>query len=290
MDSPVALVTGGGSGIGLAVAEHLIQFHGYKVAILDLVEERVKEAAIKLGDNCLALCVDITDYQAQAKAFLQTWEWGGCRLDFVFLNAGIGDSDSLYLDSSIDPQTDLPLPLNLRVFDVNLNAVLQGIHLARHFFSDKNSIKGGRIVVTASMLGLYPNHSIPMYSSTKHALVGLVRSLAPVYAKDAITVNALCPALIETNIMAEHVRPMWDRKQLTPLNTALKAMDMVVADKKLTGKTMELSLENVDLKTQPEYSTENIRWVCEQHTLWETVAEPVLPRKPGQNTDLTDAP
>lgn len=283
MSSPVAIVTGGGSGIGFAIAEHLIQFHGYKVAIFDLDEQRIQAQAAKLGDNCLALRVDVTDYDKQAKAFLQTWEWGGCRLDSVYLNAGIGDTDSLYKDFNIDEQTGLPKPLDLRAMDVNLTAVIQGIHLARHFFSEKNSIKGGQIVVTSSMYGLYPTHAVPLYSTAKHALVGLVRSLAPVYAKDAMTINALCPALVDTNIISEQVMRLWDPRQFTPLSTVLKAVDITLGDKQLTGKTLELSLDDVDITSQPDYTRPNQKFVASQDLFWEMVGEPLLPRKPGEN-------
>ena len=84
------MITGGGSGIGLAVAEHLVHFYGYRVAILDIVEERGKAAAERLNagsDSCLFLHVDASDYGQQAKAFQQAFEWGGNRLDLFFANA-----------------------------------------------------------------------------------------------------------------------------------------------------------------------------------------------------------
>ncbi|KAF2168161.1 hypothetical protein M409DRAFT_65664 [Zasmidium cellare ATCC 36951] len=284
MSTPIALITGGGSGIGLAVAEHLIQFHGYKVAIADIVKERATEQAARLGsDHCLALHADVTDYDSQAKAFVQTFEWGGNRLDLFFANAGIGDLDSLYKDLEIDESTGLPKPLNIRCVEVNLLAVMQGIHLARHFFSEKNSKPGGRIVATSSSLGLYPNHAIPQYSASKHALVGLIRSLAPVYAKDNITINTLNPALIETNIMPAEVLVKWDRSGLTPMDRALQAFDMILGDGKLTGQTIELARDGLFFKRQPEYAMENTRWMCERHALWEEVAEPLMPRPPGEN-------
>src|ERR1700760_916611 len=85
MDAPVAIVTGGASGIGLGIAEHLIQFHGYRVAILDMDESRVKEQSDRLGSqHCLGLEVDVTDYNQQAQAFVKAFEWGGNRLDLFF--------------------------------------------------------------------------------------------------------------------------------------------------------------------------------------------------------------
>ncbi|KAF7190326.1 Short-chain dehydrogenase/reductase ATR7 [Pseudocercospora fuligena] len=284
MASPVALITGGASGIGLAVAEHLIQFYGYKVAICDIVKSRVQAQTAALGtDHCLGLCFDVADYSALAKAFIQCYEWGGNRMDLVYLNAGIGDTDSLYKDLHIDSNTGLPAPVDLRVLDVNLHAVINGINLARHFFLEKNERRGGRIAVTSSVLGLYPNHSIPLYTASKHALVGLVRALAPVYAKDNISINAILPTMIDTNLMPEMIRPLWNKDQLTPLSTALKAFDMILADTDMTGRVMELVLDEVITKPPTAYSRPNIGWMCEQDYLWESAMEPIMPRKPGQN-------
>ena len=285
MNAPIALITGGGSGIGLAVAEHLINHYGYRVGILDIDKARVDEQSARLGShNCLGVHADVTDYDQQAQAFVQTFEWGGNRLDLFFANAGIGDQDSLYKDLAMDERTGLPKPLNLRTINVNLDAVIQGVHLARHFFSEKNTRKGGRIVATASVIGLYPNHALPLYTASKHGVVGLVRACAPVYLKDNITINAILPTLIETNLMPKHVAAnMHIPEQMTPMSTALKAFDALLRNVKLTGQIMELALQDVVFKQQPEYSRANTKWMFEQMTLWETACEPLMPRKPGDN-------
>lgn len=292
MDTPVALVTGGASGIGLAITEHLIHHYGYKVAIVDISEERVQEQSSRLGSNaCLGIRADISDYNQQSKAFLQTFEWGGNRLDVFFANAGIGDYDSLYMDTQMDESTGLPKPLNLVTLDVNLNAVIQGVHLARHFFCEKNNKKGGRIIATSSVVGLYPLYTIPLYSASKHGIVGLVRSLAPVYLKDNITINALNPTLVWTNLMPRDVAEKYkDPKNLTPMSTVLKAFDAILSDRELTGQTMELTLDDVVFKQQPEYSRPNIAWMFGQKDMWEEVCEPLLPRKPGQNAAIVKQP
>lgn len=203
--------------------------------------------------------------------------------ELMCTSAGIGDTDSLYKDLAVDETSGLPKPLDLRIFDVNLHSNLQGIHLARHFFNSKNTSPGGRIVLTSSAVGLYPNHCIPMYSASKHALVGLIRSLAPVYAKDDISINAICPSMIETNLMPAEVRPKWDRAQLTPMSTALKAFDAMLADKKMTGQTMELTLDEVVFTPCPDFQRPNTRWMSEQHELWEAAMRDYLPRPPLQN-------
>ena len=291
-------MTGGGSGIGLGVTEHLINHHGYRVAIIDIDKARVTEESSGLGsNNCLGIHADITNYDQHAQAFLQTFEWGGNRLDLFFANAGIGDQDSLYTDSDMDSSTGLPKPLNLRTIDVNLNAVLQGVHFARHFFSEKNSRKGGHIVATSSVIGLYPNHPMPLYATSKHGVVGLVRSLAPVYAKDNITVNAILPTLIETNLMPKHMTSaLHQPDQTTPMVTALKTFDpilspeQILGQKMLTGQIMELALDDVVFKQKPPYSRENTRWMFEQSELWERLCQRVLPRPPGENAVVVQPP
>lgn len=182
----------------------------------------------------------------------------------------------------LDENTGLPKPIVLKTLDVNLNAVIQGVHLARHFFS-KNATPRGRIVITSSCLGVYSNHVLPLYTASKHALVGFVRATAPVYAGMGITINAILPVLIETNLMPEPLRPLWDRTQLTPMATALKAFDTFLADDKMTGQTVELTLDELVFSQQQAYSTPNARWMCEEHKLWEMAGEPLMPHPPGQN-------
>jgi len=292
MSKPVALITGGANGIGFAVAEHLILRHGYRVSIIDVNAESGKAAATQLnaaGDNCLFLRVDVTDYRGQAEAFQKTFEWGGNRLDLFFANAGIGDSDSVYKDLfDLDEKTGLPKPLNLKVLDVNLNAVLNGVNLARHFLTVKNSdpSKGGKIWVTSSCVGLYPNHCIPLYTASKHALIGFVRSTAPVLAGLNISINAILPTLIETNLMPEAIRPLWDRSELTPMSTALKAVDAFMEDDKLTGQTVELCLEDLVFSKQQPFATPNSKYVCERIDLWEAAGARILPKPPGENYAL----
>jgi len=281
------LITGGGSGIGFAVAQHLVNFHGFRVAIIDINAERAKFAAESINtasDNCMFVHVDVSNYDQQARAFAQTFEWGGNRLDLFFANAGVGDNESVYVDvSGIDETTVLPKPLELNTIDVNLKAVIQGVNIARFFFA-KNARQGGRIVITASCLGVYSNHALPLYTAANHGLVGFVRACAPVFAGiGPILINAILPTLIETNLMPEPIRPLWDRNQLTPMSTALKVFDMFLADDKMTGETVELALDQLIFSHQQPYSTPNSQWMCEEHKLWEMATKRILPKEPGQN-------
>ena len=129
-----------------------------------------------------------------------------------------------------------------------------------------------------------PHHAVPLYASTKHALVGFVRSVAPVFGAENITINAILPAMIETGIMPEHLRPLWDPKGITPMKTAMRAYDNIIDDDSINGQTIELSLDETVFKQRPEYSTDNIRWVVAGTThIWEQAAEVLMPRKVGSN-------
>ncbi|EME86093.1 uncharacterized protein MYCFIDRAFT_39928 [Pseudocercospora fijiensis CIRAD86] len=286
MASPVALITDGASGIDVAVAEHLIQFHEYKVAISDIFKSRVQEQITALGtDLCLGICFDVADYSALAKAFIRCYERGGNRIALVYLNAGIGDTDSLYNDLHIVSNAGLPAPVDLRVMDVNLHAVINAINPGRYFILEENERRSGEIAVTSSVLGLYPNHSISPYTASKHALVGLVRALAPVNAKDNISINAILSTMIDTNLMPEAIRPLWRRDHLTSLSTALKAFDAILADAKMTGRVVELVLDEVIMNPLAEYTRPNIRWTCEQDCSWKSEMGPIRPWTPGQNAE-----
>ena len=89
MSKPVAIVTGSGSGIGLAVATHLYSI-GYKTVIVDLNPKTGEEAAAKLGPDATFIQCDVSSYPSQARMFKKAYEWGGNRLDFCHANAGIG--------------------------------------------------------------------------------------------------------------------------------------------------------------------------------------------------------
>lgn len=152
MSSPVAIVTGGASGIGEAVVKHLIG-KGYKVVIADLNTKAGESLAKELGPNALFHHTDVAKYSEQTALFKKAFTWGGNRLDFLAANAGVDDRQNLFdpeiaLDSNGDP-----LPLDLTTINVDLIGVIQGIWLFRHY-ARQNKKPGGKIVVTSSMAGL----------------------------------------------------------------------------------------------------------------------------------------
>jgi 15-hydroxyprostaglandin dehydrogenase (NAD) len=98
MTTPVAIITGGASGIGLAVTQHLLSPpYSYKVVIADLVPASTGiPLAQSLGPNCLFHQTDVSVYAQQASLFAKAFEWEGGRLDFFAANAGIDNRESLY--------------------------------------------------------------------------------------------------------------------------------------------------------------------------------------------------
>ncbi|KAB8191810.1 SDR family NAD(P)-dependent oxidoreductase [Nonomuraea phyllanthi] len=186
----VVLVTGGAGGIGAAVARRFART-GAQVVIADLDETAGQALATEI--DALFVPADVTqerDNQTAVEAALTAF--GG--LDLVHLNAGTGGSgDGLDLDSY------------RRIIAVNLDGTMYGIRAALPALA---STGGGAIVVTSSLAGVSPNPFDPIYSASKHAVIGLVRSLAHTLSASGVTINAICPGFVETPMLEgirEHV-------------------------------------------------------------------------------------
>ena len=152
MSQPVGIVTGGASGIGLAVTKHLLS-RGYKVVIADLNNVEGERLATTLGSNVIYQHTDVSSFSQQRALFDRAFKWGGNRLDFLAANAGVDDRQSMYeTDEKLD-EDGLPLELNLKTVRVCLDAAFQGIWLFKHY-ARKNKVLGGKIVITASAAGL----------------------------------------------------------------------------------------------------------------------------------------
>lgn len=187
----VALVTGGSNGIGAAVAERLTR-SGTKVVLADLDEATGEDLAIRIGATFVRC--DVREPQNLTAAVeVAESTYGG--LDLVHLNAGVTTGCGL--------GEDFDLELYRRAMAINLDGVVFGVHAALPALLRRG---GGQIVATASMAGIVAPPFDPVYVANKHAVVGLVRSLAVEYASQDIRVNALCPSFAETNII-EGIRP-----------------------------------------------------------------------------------
>ncbi|WP_327090847.1 SDR family NAD(P)-dependent oxidoreductase [Nonomuraea sp. NBC_01738] len=185
-----AVVTGGASGIGRAVARELAM-RGAAVTIADLDEETGKRTAEEFGLDFVPL--DVTDAEAVAEVYGRVRRERG-RLDFVFNNAGIaigGRTEELTLDH-----------WNLAI-DVNLRGVVNGVHAAYPLMLEQGH---GHIVNTASLAGLVPAPLMLPYTTTKHAVVGLSMALRAEAASRGVRVSVVCPGFTDTPLL-DHANP-----------------------------------------------------------------------------------
>jgi len=187
----VAFVTGGATGIGLAVARAL-SARGATVAIFNRNQERAKTAVAELtstGGKASAFAADIADPASVESAFGQALESLG-RVDILVNNSGI-TRDGVFLRMS-DEQWREVLDTNLGGAFRCCKAVARAMMKARY----------GRIVNVSSVVGLMGNAGQANYAASKAGLLGLTKSLARELASRSITVNAVCPGFIETDMTA----------------------------------------------------------------------------------------
>jgi 15-hydroxyprostaglandin dehydrogenase (NAD) len=110
----------------------------------------------------------------------------------------------------------------------------------------------------------------PQYTASKYGIVGLCRATGPIFVKEGITVNAICPAFIPTNLCPPETAKLWPKEHITPLTTVYKAFDAFLADDTLTGQAVELSLDNIYFRPQHEYVNESQRWVgLDSQKIWD---------------------
>jgi NAD(P)-dependent dehydrogenase (short-subunit alcohol dehydrogenase family) len=182
----VALVTGGASGIGRAVATALAE-RGALVAIVDVDEQGGTEVAAQLDAEFVA--ADVSDLHQCLHAVEVIGERLG-RIEFAHLNAGVSTGCGIGEDFDLDAYR--------RAMGINLDGVVFGVHAVLPAI---RAAGGGAIVATASLAGLTGMVFDPIYTANKHAVVGLVRALGPVLASEGIRVNAVCPGFAESKII-----------------------------------------------------------------------------------------
>jgi len=187
----VAFVTGGATGIGLAVVRALAA-RGAAVAFFNRNLARAEAAAEQLragGLTCQAFQADVAKTESVEPAFAAALERFG-RVDVLVNNAGL-TRDGVFMRMS-DEQWDDVLDTNLAGAFRCCRAVARSMMKARY----------GRIVNVSSVVGLMGNAGQANYAASKAGLLGFTKSLARELASRAITVNAVCPGLIDTDMTA----------------------------------------------------------------------------------------
>ena len=189
LDNEVALVTGGGSGIGRAVVDRFVE-EGARVAVVDIVEGRLDDVRADHGDAVIGVDADVTTLEGNRRAVEETVAAFG-KLDTFVANAGLGDAFRELVD--IAPE-DVEATYD-EIFGLNVKAVILGARVAVTELAKTS----GNFIVTLSNSSFYPDGGGVMYIASKHGALGIVRQLAHEWAP-VIRVNGVAPGATKTDI------------------------------------------------------------------------------------------
>ncbi len=184
-----ALVTGANKGIGRAIAERLAE-EGARVAVCARKEaeaEAVASAIVKAGGDAIPVVLDVTDAASVATG-VERAARPDRRIDVLVNNAGVGGPTPLDGDARSDEKWR-------EILDVNLTGAWRVLRAAAPFLS-----RGGRVVNLSSVTGRFGVAGMAAYATTKHGIIGLTRTLALELAPRKITVNAVCPGWVDTDM------------------------------------------------------------------------------------------
>ncbi|AND40779.1 MULTISPECIES: SDR family oxidoreductase [Cytobacillus] len=192
LQDKVAIVTGAASGMGKAIAE-LYAREGASVIAADLNlegAEAVAKGITENGGKAKAVQVNVSK-QADIEGMIDAAVHEFGTLDILVNNAGIMDGFEPVGDIQ-DERWDL-------IFDINTKGVMRAMRKAIPLFLEKGK---GVIINTASTGGLNGAHAGAAYGASKHAVIGLTKNTAYMYANSGIRCNAIAPGGVETNIAA----------------------------------------------------------------------------------------
>nr|WP_179379231.1 SDR family oxidoreductase [Jannaschia marina] len=189
-----ALVTGGGSGIGRAIAEAL-RDNGARVTVTGRRRDRLQEVA-----GTFAVAMDVTDPASVAEGVAAARaEQGPVRI--CVANAGIAEGASLQRTEE---------EMWRRIMATNLDGAYRTIRACLPDMTGADD-GWGRVIAVSSIAGLKGLKGAPAYTASKHGMIGLIRGLAADHLGRGVTFNALCPAYVDTDIVTDNTTRIMDR-------------------------------------------------------------------------------
>ncbi len=188
LDNRIAIITGGSGGIGRAAAKRFVD-EGAKVLLVDVDERSLRDCVKALGENHASwVCADVTsDEDTQRYVNTAVERYG--RIDVYLANAGI--------EGNVKPIPEYPIEVFDRVIAVNVRGVWLGLKRVIPVMAKG----GGSIVITSSTAGIHGYANVSAYVTSKHAVIGMMRTAALECAPLKIRVNTINPAPIETRMM-----------------------------------------------------------------------------------------
>jgi NAD(P)-dependent dehydrogenase (short-subunit alcohol dehydrogenase family) len=224
LNGKIALITGGGRGIGRAIALSFAH-QGARVAVAARTAEQVEQVAGEIGNGAIALVCDVSDPESVTRMFDQTRERLG-DVDILVNNAGIAESATIVTTSD---------ELWARHLAINLSGTFYCTRAALPAMLKKN---WGRIINVASIAGKAGAPYIAAYSASKHGVMGLTRSVALEVAAAGVTVNAICPGYVDTEMVSRGVERITTR-------TGRSAEEALASIKKMSPQNRLATAEEV---------------------------------------------
>ena len=219
-----ALITGGGRGIGRAIALAFAR-EGMRIAVAARTAEQVEQVAQEIGNGAIGLVCDVSDPESVTRMFTELGERLG-DADILVNNAGIAESATLITTTD---------EFWHRHLAVNLSGTFYCTRAALPAMLKKG---WGRVINIASIAGKTGAPYIAAYSASKHGVMGLTRSVALEVAATGITVNAICPGYVETDMVSRGI----ERITTKTGRTAEEALDSL---KKMSPQNRLVTAEEV---------------------------------------------